>query len=104
MILKSFPVVMAHESPRVVEFFESAIYQTMTMQTPLLVPWPDDLEEFCFPCNTSIISQELVMEMMCNKAAIKNDEPVVQDRISKRDKIKLYEEKLRLIEEEKERI
>ena len=60
MILKSLPVILAHQSPKVIEFFETTIYQTMTMLKPLLIPFPEELDEFVFPCNTSIISQKLV--------------------------------------------
>jgi hypothetical protein len=31
MILKSMPVIFAHESPKVIEFFDSAIYQNLSM-------------------------------------------------------------------------
>jgi hypothetical protein len=62
MILKSMPIIFSHQSPKVIEFFETAIYENLTMCSPLMIPWPDDLEEFVFPCNTSIISQNLVMK------------------------------------------
>ena len=60
MILKSLPVILAHQSPNVIEFFETAIYKTLAMENPLMIPFPDDLEEFVFPCNTAIISEKLV--------------------------------------------
>jgi hypothetical protein len=42
MILKSLPLILAHESPKVIEFFDTAIYQNMTMMAPLMIPWPED--------------------------------------------------------------
>jgi hypothetical protein len=101
MILKSLPVILAHESPKVVEFFVTAFYETLTMAAPLLIPWPEDCEEFIFPCNTSIISRNLVMKEMGTLKEAKDE--VVEVPKTRQDKIKLYEEMLRQREEEKER-
>jgi hypothetical protein len=76
MILKSLPVILAHQSPKVIEFFETAIYENLSMQTPLLIPWPEELEEYVFPCNTSIISQNLVQKHMGTLKEEKKDDEV----------------------------
>ena len=102
MILKSLPVILSHQSPKVIEFFNTAVYQTLTMGEPLLIPWPEEMEEYCFPSNTSIISQNLVMKQM---GTLKPEKviDITSPKISKGDKIKLYEEMLKKQEEEKEK-
>jgi len=60
MVLKSLPVILGHESPPVYEFFETAYFKTHTMDKPLFVPWHEEMDDFVFCCNTSIVSTDLV--------------------------------------------
>ena len=39
MILKSLPVILGHESPPVYNFFDSAWFNTISMEKALFVPW-----------------------------------------------------------------
>jgi hypothetical protein len=64
MILKSLPVILGHESEPVYMFFESAFFKNNSMEKALFVPWHDDMDEFVFACNTSIISQDLVTKKL----------------------------------------
>lgn len=56
MILRSLPRMLAHESDGVLGFFEQAVYVSPAMREPLLVQWPEDIEDYVFASNTSIIT------------------------------------------------
>jgi hypothetical protein len=56
MILKSLPVILSHESEPVYSYFDSAFFKNNSMDSALFVPWDDEMDEFVFACNTSIIS------------------------------------------------
>jgi len=60
MMLKSLALIVSHENSAVIDFFECNIFQPPLMQIQQFIPWGDDMEEFIFPCHTSIISRELL--------------------------------------------
>lgn len=62
LMLKSLPLVLSHESQAVINFFEERIFCPPQMQIEHFVPWNPDLEEVIFPCHTSIIWKELLIE------------------------------------------
>jgi len=65
MVLKSFALILAHESDDVIDFFESNIYQPPQMQEEQFVPgWTEDMEMFVFPSHTSVISKRFLIEEM----------------------------------------
>lgn len=63
-MLKSLNAVLSHDSPDVIKFFETAIYQPPLMQMEMFVPWVEGMEEFVFPCHTAYIPRELLIEKL----------------------------------------
>lgn len=68
MVLKSFALILSHESETVIDFFENNIYQPPQMQEEQFVPgWTDDMDQFVFPSHTSVISKKFLIEEMASQ-------------------------------------
>jgi hypothetical protein len=67
MMLKSLAVMLSHENIEVVNFFETAFYQPPLMKEELFVPWNDDMEQFVFPCHTSVVTPPQLLEKLKEK-------------------------------------
>ena len=64
MIMAELPMFMAHESETILGFFENAFFAPLQMRQPQFVPWSNDDAELVFPCHTSIMSQDLLIDKM----------------------------------------
>ena len=62
MMLKSLALILSSENQQVIDFFNSATFQPPQMAMEQFVPWQEGIEQLVFPCHTSIISQELLIE------------------------------------------
>lgn len=90
MVLKSFALILSHESETVIDFFETNIYQPPQMQEEQFVPgWTEDMDQFVFPSHTSVISKKFLIEEMAKQGVdvgggkkkktkkVKEDKPVL---------------------------
>lgn len=62
MMLESIPYMIRQSTDMIVKFFDNCIYKPQLMRTPIIVPWPNDLEEHIFASHTSLISQSILVE------------------------------------------
>jgi len=72
-MLNTLNNVLSHDSPNVINFFETAIYQPPLMQMELFVPWKDGMDEFIFPSHTAYISREFLVQKLKEEHKLKDD-------------------------------
>ena len=46
------------------QFFEESMFQPLIMQSPLIIQWPDEQEDFIFPSHTSLIGLEFILDKL----------------------------------------
>ena len=68
ILLPSLPVMLLHPSVEVLNFFEFNMFVSPTMQNTFMIPWVIDDNEFIFPSNTTIITEEAIIEAMGGKS------------------------------------
>lgn len=56
LMLSVVPKMIDEVNDTILNFYNSAIYKPPLMQEAMIIPWPDDLNEFVFCSKTSIIS------------------------------------------------
>jgi hypothetical protein len=74
MMLNCVSMILSHESPQILEFFEENTFQTPQMLIELFVPWGDGMEEFIFASHTSLVSAELLGEKL-GEVGVASDPP-----------------------------
>lgn len=106
MMLDCLPLILAHESPLILDFFEANVFQTPQMEIELFVPWREGMEEHTFASHTSLISKELLVEKLSaagvpceaptksSRAAV-DAEAQSATRASERQEIAKFKRKLR---------
>lgn len=57
LMLSIVPRMINNANDTILVFYNNAIYKPPLMQEAMIIPWPNDLEEFVFCSNTSIMSQ-----------------------------------------------
>jgi hypothetical protein len=81
MLLSVFPHMIDESSDMIVKFFSSAVYQPTLMQEPIVLPWPEDFDEFKFASNTSLITPEVLMEELSKHMKLP-EAPPKEDEVS----------------------
>ena len=64
MMLDSMSIILQHHSPNVIDFLDSCIYQPPQMKINQFVHWNDDFEEVVFACNTSVIHDKMLRNVI----------------------------------------
>ena len=61
MMLHSIQDMINHGSEIIVKFFDTCTFQPLLMQQPLIVPWPQDLDELVFATGSSLINPDFLI-------------------------------------------
>jgi hypothetical protein len=61
LMLSVVPTMIDNTNDTVLNFYNSAIYKPPLMQEAMIIPWPDDLNEFVFCSKTSLMSHTLII-------------------------------------------
>jgi hypothetical protein len=64
MMMKSFGIILGHNSESVIDFLDTCIYRPPQMQLEQFVPWDSANPEILFACHTSYISVELLLQKL----------------------------------------
>ena len=64
MFIAEIPMLLAHESESILNFFEQSFFSPMQMKLPQFVPWETDAEELIFASHTSLMSKDLLIGKM----------------------------------------
>jgi len=57
LMLSVVPRMIKNVNETILGFYNNAVYKPPLMQEAMIIPWPNDLDEFVFCSNTSIMSQ-----------------------------------------------
>ena len=57
MMLEVFSLILAHESPAVIDFLNIMLYVPPQMQVEQFIPWDESYEELLITSHTSVISR-----------------------------------------------
>ena len=55
------------------KFFDNCIYTPKLMLVPLIISWPDDLDELVFSNHTSIIDEETLNKVIIDTGFVTED-------------------------------
>jgi hypothetical protein len=64
LMLSIVPKMITESNDTTLNFYNSAIYKPPLMQEAMIIPWPNDLEDFVFTSNTSIMSQTFLINAL----------------------------------------
>jgi len=68
LMLHSLPMILAHKNPDMLEFFDYNMYVSQSMKSSFLIPWSlKKKDEFVFASNTTIITEQLIINAMNKK-------------------------------------
>jgi len=56
LMLSKVPYMIDEANQTILNFYNNAIYKPPLMQHAIIIPWPDDVDEFVFCSKTSILS------------------------------------------------
>ena len=97
MLLKTFSLILAHESPSVINFLDIMLYVPPQMQVEQFIQWDDDYEELILTSHTTVISKQLLNDKLIELGIISkkdtekskpdDDEDLEKPELSKRERM-----------------
>jgi hypothetical protein len=62
LMLSVVPYMINDANDTVLKFYDGAVYKPPLLQHAMIIPWPENLNEFVFCSKTSILSQTLLIQ------------------------------------------